>query len=99
MRRRSVAAVAAAVALAFALALLSRHEAEPGRDYRQAMPSMMSKERNATKSISPSARSPACGPHFRLALPDGNWTTAGKFRRLYFYHVRKAGVSFCARSS
>lgn len=37
--------------------------------------------------------SPACRPHFRLALPDGTWTTSTKFTRLYFYHVRKAGVS------
>ena len=37
--------------------------------------------------------SPACRPHFRLALPDGNWTQTIKFKRLYFYHARKAGVS------
>ena len=39
--------------------------------------------------------SPACRPHFRLALPDGKtWTTSTKFTRLYFYHVRKAGVRY-----
>ena len=37
--------------------------------------------------------SPACRPHFQVALPDGNWTNATKFKRLYFYHARKAGVS------
>jgi len=37
--------------------------------------------------------SPACEPHFRVALPDGSWTEASKFTRLYFYHSRKAGVS------
>lgn len=41
--------------------------------------------------------SPACKPHFKLVLPNGNWTnensTAKKFKRLYFYHSRKAGVS------
>jgi len=41
--------------------------------------------------------SPACRPHFRLALPDGTWTTSTKFTRLYFYHVRKAGVSYIMR--
>ncbi len=37
--------------------------------------------------------SPACEPHFRVALSDGTWTEAPKFKRLYFYHARKAGVS------
>ena len=37
--------------------------------------------------------SPVCRPHFQLALPDGSWTSNTKFKRLYFYHVRKAGVS------
>ena len=40
--------------------------------------------------------SPACKPHFQLVLPNGNWTnensTTKKFKRLYFYHSRKAGV-------
>lgn len=37
--------------------------------------------------------SPAsCRPHFRAALPDGGWTSDVKFKRLYFYHTRKAGV-------
>mmetsp|Transcript_13910 Transcript_13910/g.30325 ORF Transcript_13910/g.30325 Transcript_13910/m.30325 type:complete len:746 (+) Transcript_13910:15-2252(+) len=35
--------------------------------------------------------SPACRPHFQLALPDGTWTNSTKFKRLYFYHARKAG--------
>ncbi len=38
-------------------------------------------------------RSPSCKPHFDLALPDGHWTRSTKFKRLYFYHSRKAGVS------
>ncbi len=38
--------------------------------------------------------SPACRPHFQLALSDGTWTKSTKFTRLYFYHVRKAGVRF-----
>ena len=41
----------------------------------------------------PAATSPACKPHFRLALPDGTWTNATKFKRIYFYHARKTGVS------
>jgi len=35
--------------------------------------------------------SPVCKPHFQLALPNGTWTTNIKFKRLYFYHSRKAG--------
>ncbi len=38
--------------------------------------------------------SPACRPHYQVALPNGEWTNSTKFRRLYFYHVRKAGVRF-----
>jgi len=45
---------------------------------------------------SSSITSPACKPHFNLALSDGNWSSTTKFKRLYFYHVRKAGVSICA---
>ena len=37
--------------------------------------------------------SPACRPHFHVARPDGTWTDASKITTLYFYHVRKAGVS------
>jgi hypothetical protein len=40
-----------------------------------------------------SVSSPACRPHFQVALPDGKWTNSTKFTRIYFYHVRKAGVS------
>ena len=42
-------------------------------------------------------RSPSCRPHFDLALPDGNWTRSTKFKRIYFYHSRKAGVSIIMR--
>ncbi|KAL3816243.1 hypothetical protein ACHAXA_002189 [Cyclostephanos tholiformis] len=45
----------------------------------------------APSSSSSSSSSPACKPHFQLALPGGTWTNASKFKRLYFYHVRKAG--------
>jgi hypothetical protein len=38
--------------------------------------------------------SPACRPHYQVALPNGQWTNGTKFTRLYFYHVRKAGVRF-----
>lgn len=50
---------------------------------------------NTKKSVNTmtSVLSPACRPHFQLALPDGNWTNSTKFTRIYFYHVRKAGVS------
>lgn len=37
--------------------------------------------------------SPACKPHFKLALPNGKWSNATKFKRIYFYHARKAGGS------
>jgi len=45
------------------------------------------------ESSSSSIISPACKPHFKLALPDDNWSSTTRFKRLYFYHVRKAGVS------
>lgn len=40
-----------------------------------------------------SPASPACHPHFQLALPGGQWTNEKKFKRIYFYHARKAGGS------
>ncbi|KAL9187203.1 hypothetical protein ACHAXT_010923 [Thalassiosira profunda] len=45
------------------------------------------------RSVAPDRSSPACKPHFQMALSDGNWTDSGSaiFSRLYFYHVRKAG--------
>ena len=46
------------------------------------------------KKSGSSSISPACKPHFKLALSNGNWSSATKFKRLYFYHVRKAGVSY-----
>jgi len=39
------------------------------------------------------AVSPACKPHFNLALPNSQWNNSTKFRRIYFYHARKAGGS------
>lgn len=48
----------------------------------------------STVEKSGSIISPACKPHFNLALSNGNWTSTTKFKRLYFYHVRKAGVSY-----
>jgi len=54
-------------------------------------------EQSIAKSSSRSSIiSPACKPHFNLALSNGNWSSTTKFKRLYFYHVRKAGVSICA---
>ena len=35
--------------------------------------------------------SPACHPHFHLALPNYQWSNSTKFKRIYFYHARKAG--------
>lgn len=37
--------------------------------------------------------SPACHPHFGLALPDGQLNKITKFKRIYLYHARKAGGS------
>lgn len=37
--------------------------------------------------------SPACKPHFQLALPNGQFSNVTKFRRIYLYHARKAGGS------
>ena len=39
-------------------------------------------------------RSPACHPHFDLASSSGGWSANGtRFKRIYFYHARKAGGS------
>eukprot|EP00804_Cyclotella_cryptica_P022466 CCRYP_015102-RA/>CCRYP_015102-RA protein AED:0.05 eAED:0.05 QI:53/1/1/1/1/1/3/627/445 len=37
--------------------------------------------------------SPACKPHFQLALPSGQFSNVTKFKRIYLYHARKAGGS------
>ena len=37
--------------------------------------------------------SPACHPHFNLALPNGQFNNTTKFKRIYLYHARKAGGS------
>jgi hypothetical protein len=38
--------------------------------------------------------SPACYPHFNLYRPNGQgWTNKTKFKRILFYHARKAGGS------
>jgi hypothetical protein len=38
-------------------------------------------------------KSPACHPHFQYLSSNTSWTTSEKtkFKRLYFYHARKAG--------
>lgn len=40
-------------------------------------------------------RSPACHPHFRFTSHESNktraWSEDTKFKRMYFYHARKAG--------
>ena len=54
--------------------------------------SISSKKKDSNNVIS-SPSSPACKPHFQLASSNGNWTNR-KFKRLYFYHSRKAGVRY-----
>jgi len=44
-------------------------------------------------NANPNLPSPACHPHFQLALPNGKWGNGTKFKRIYFYHARKAGGS------
>ena len=53
--------------------------------------SISSKKKDSNVISSPS--SPACKPHFQLASSNGYWTNR-KFKRLYFYHARKAGVRY-----
>ena len=57
--------------------------------------SISSKKKDSNNVIS-SPSSPACKPHFQLASSNGYWTnrTTKKFKRLYFYHSRKAGVRY-----
>eukprot|EP00986_Skeletonema_menzelii_P015795 scaffold12700_cov142-Skeletonema_menzelii.AAC.5 len=37
--------------------------------------------------------SPACHPHFNHYQPNGQWNNTTKFKRILFYHARKAGGS------
>ena len=37
--------------------------------------------------------SPACFPHFNHYQPNGQWNNTTKFKRILFYHARKAGGS------
>ena len=39
--------------------------------------------------------SPACNPHFNLALPNNQWNNTTKFKRIYFYHARKVCCCVC----
>ncbi|KAL7537977.1 hypothetical protein ACHAXR_008197 [Thalassiosira sp. AJA248-18] len=51
---------------------------------------------NITKTSNSNAgaiSSPACHPHFNLVLPHNKWNNTTKFKRIYFYHARKAGGS------
>eukprot|EP00804_Cyclotella_cryptica_P014046 CCRYP_019136-RB/>CCRYP_019136-RB protein AED:0.15 eAED:0.15 QI:19/0.66/0.75/1/0.66/0.75/4/429/365 len=51
-------------------------------------------ELHSLRRQSESQRSPACHPHFQVASPPGEpltWSSSSKFKRLYFYHARKAG--------
>ena len=34
--------------------------------------------------------SPVCRPNLNVALPDWRWDNITKFKRIYFYHARKA---------
>lgn len=46
---------------------------------------------NDIPSVTEVEVSPACKPHFQLTTPLIGRTNTSKFKRLYFYHVRKAG--------
>jgi hypothetical protein len=64
-----------------------------------------SRNDNNSKADMSVITSPVCHPHFRAAMPNTNsnnndttttnggnyWSNSVKFKRLYFYHVRKAG--------
>ena len=51
--------------------------------------------RNDTKIIDKNeiTASPACHPHFHLAVPNNQRNNTTRFKRIYFYHARKAGGS------
>ena len=53
----------------------------------------ISSKKKGSNNVILSPSSPACKPHFQLASSNGNWTNR-KFKRLYFYHARKAGVRY-----
>ena len=42
------------------------------------------------KQFASAQPSPACKPNLRLALPGWKWDNVTKFKRIYFYHARKA---------
>ncbi|KAL3791687.1 hypothetical protein HJC23_003944 [Cyclotella cryptica] len=49
--------------------------------------------RDSARVFAPTKKSPACEPHFDLATAVNTWDNETKFKRLYFYHSRKAGGS------
>ncbi|KAL7526184.1 hypothetical protein ACHAWF_001667 [Thalassiosira exigua] len=65
---------------------------EDGSDYNgdESIATMIERSINSTDSA---PVSPVCHPHFNLALPNNRWSNTTKFKRIYFYHARKAGGS------
>ncbi|KAL9181964.1 hypothetical protein ACHAXT_012307 [Thalassiosira profunda] len=51
------------------------------------------KAKKTSNTAAAAASSPACRPHFNLALRDNRWSNTTKFKRIYLYHARKAGGS------
>mmetsp|Transcript_8228 Transcript_8228/g.17540 ORF Transcript_8228/g.17540 Transcript_8228/m.17540 type:complete len:426 (+) Transcript_8228:32-1309(+) len=69
----------------------------PPKKYRlSGIPPRIANEISTTRKNfdgNPNQPSPACHPHFNLALPNGKWDQNTKFKKIYFYHARKAGGS------
>lgn len=57
----------------------------------QRLKQLKQQSKQQSQHIVPDLPSPACKPHFKLALPNGEWSDTTQFKRLYFYHSRKAG--------
>lgn len=57
---------------------------------RQHIHDILNTETSKNAELLPS---PACHPHFNLALQDGQFNNITKFKRIYLYHARKAGGS------
>ena len=67
---------------------------QPKKISEQYIHQILSSETSKNAELLPS---PACRPHFNLALPNGEFNNTTKFKRIYLYHARKAGGSSMSR--
>ena len=68
-------------------------EADDDNIYDKVLESIHESIQKNNTSATTIPNSPACHPHFNLALPNNKWSNTTKFNRIYFYHSRKAAGS------